>query len=176
MKFGFRKPNFKKSFKAKTTGKFKRSVKKATNPFYGKKGMGWVKNPKRAMRNKVYKKTTVGMSDFLKPKKSKSRSSIRHTPNRGRRSKPSITITANADTLNNVYSTVQNSMGSKKKTITLILAIFLGFFGVHRFYVGKTGTGILYLFSFGLLGIGWIYDIIMLFTGNFKDVNNDLIV
>ena len=66
MKFGMRKPSFKKSLKARTTGKIKRSVKKATIPGYGKKGMGYVKNPKRAVKNKVYHKTTFGLKDLFK--------------------------------------------------------------------------------------------------------------
>jgi len=55
---GFRKPSIKKSIKSRTTGKLKRKVKAAVNPFYGKKGIGWVKNPKKAMYNKIYQKTT----------------------------------------------------------------------------------------------------------------------
>ncbi len=39
-----------------------------------------------------------------------------------------------------------------------ILLTYLGLFGIHRFYMGKIGTGILYLISGGLFGIGWIYD------------------
>lgn len=58
MKFGPRKPNYKSSIKARTTGRVKRSAKKAVNPLYGKKGMGWVNNPKKAAYNKVYNKTT----------------------------------------------------------------------------------------------------------------------
>lgn len=68
MKFGIRKPNIKKSLKARTTGKLKRSVKKAVIPGYGKKGMGWIKNPKKAAYNKVYNKTTVGLGDIVKTK------------------------------------------------------------------------------------------------------------
>ena len=45
MKFGFRKPSIKKSFKARTTGKVKRAVKSATSPTYGKKGVGAIKSP-----------------------------------------------------------------------------------------------------------------------------------
>ena len=66
MKFGMRKPSLKKSFKARTTGKAKRAIKKAVIPGYGKKGSGWVKNPKNAAYNKVYKKTTFGLSDLFK--------------------------------------------------------------------------------------------------------------
>lgn len=58
MKIGYRKPSLKKSISARTTGRAKRTVKKALIPGYGKKGMGWVKDPKKAMYNKVYNKTT----------------------------------------------------------------------------------------------------------------------
>lgn len=66
MKIGMRTPNFKKSIKARTTGKVKRKIKKALIPGYGKKGMGWVKDPKRAAYNKVYNKTSFSLFDLLK--------------------------------------------------------------------------------------------------------------
>lgn len=66
MKFGIRKPNLKKSLKARTTGKAKRKLKKAVIPGYGKKGMGWVKDPKKAAYNKVYNKTTKNIFDIFK--------------------------------------------------------------------------------------------------------------
>ncbi|ABX43300.1 hypothetical protein Cphy_2943 [Lachnoclostridium phytofermentans ISDg] len=66
MKYGIRKPSLKKSFKARTTGKAKRKIKKALIPGYGKKGMGWLKNPKKAAYNKVYNKTSVSLSSILK--------------------------------------------------------------------------------------------------------------
>ena len=66
MKYGVRKPNVKKSIKARTTGKVKRKVKKAANPLYGKKGMGIVNDPKKAAYNAVYSRTTVGVSDVMK--------------------------------------------------------------------------------------------------------------
>lgn len=59
MKMGVRKPSLKKSLKARTTGKLKRSLKKSVNPLYGKKGIGMINNPKKAVYNKVYNKTTV---------------------------------------------------------------------------------------------------------------------
>lgn len=65
MKVGFRTPSLKKSLKARTTGRAKRAVKSAINPLYGKKGMG-VLHPKKAVYNKVYKKTTFGLSDIFK--------------------------------------------------------------------------------------------------------------
>lgn len=57
----------------------------------------------------------------------------------------------------------------KKRTPALLLCIFLGTLGIHRFYVGKVGTGILYIFTLGLFGIGTLIDLIMICTGNFKD-------
>ena len=66
MKLGMRKPSLKKSFKARTTGKAKRKVKKALIPGYGKKGMGWIKNPKKAAYNKVYNKTSFSLFDLFK--------------------------------------------------------------------------------------------------------------
>lgn len=64
MKYGVRKPSVKKSISARTTGKMKRTVKKAVNPMYGKNGSGVVRNPKKSMYNKVYSKTSVGLSDL----------------------------------------------------------------------------------------------------------------
>ena len=66
MKFGMRKPSLKKSISARTTGKMKRKIKRSINPYYGKKGMGWVRNPKRALYNKVYRKTTFGWKGLFK--------------------------------------------------------------------------------------------------------------
>lgn len=74
MKFGVRKPSLKKSIKARTTGKMKRKAKSAVNPFYGKKGMGYVKNPKKAVYNKVYNKTTVGANPLSYAAKTKKKS------------------------------------------------------------------------------------------------------
>lgn len=66
MKVGMRTPSFKKSFKARTTGRAKRSIKRALIPGYGKKGMGWIKNPKKAAYNKIYHKTSFSIFDLFK--------------------------------------------------------------------------------------------------------------
>lgn len=55
----------------------------------------------------------------------------------------------------------------KNKWIALLLCIFLGCFGAHKFYEGKNGMGILYLFTIGILGVGVIIDfIVLLFKPN----------
>ncbi len=51
----------------------------------------------------------------------------------------------------------------------VLLCVLLGAFGIHRFYVGKIGTGILMLFTLGGLGIWNLIDFVMIVTGNFKD-------
>lgn len=52
---------------------------------------------------------------------------------------------------------------------TVLLCFFLGALGVHRFYVGKIGTGILMLLTLGGLGIWALVDFIIIVCGNFKD-------
>ncbi|MDU6880445.1 hypothetical protein [Finegoldia magna] len=66
MKIGFRTPSLKKSFKARTTSKYKRQLKSAIDPTYGKNGIGWFKNPKKALYNKIYNKTTKSIFDIFK--------------------------------------------------------------------------------------------------------------
>lgn len=80
MKYGVRKPNVKKSIKARTTGKVKRQVKKAVNPLYGKKGMGIVNDPKKAAYNAVYSRTTVSVSDLAKEAASTTQKSAANVP------------------------------------------------------------------------------------------------
>jgi hypothetical protein len=66
MKFGIRTPSVKKAFKARTTGAVKRKTKSSYNPTYGAKGIGYAKSPKKAIGNKVYKKTTKSFWSFFK--------------------------------------------------------------------------------------------------------------
>lgn len=82
MKFGVRKPNFKKSVKARTTGKIKRKIKSSTNPLYGKKGTGMIKNPKKSLYNKVYRQTTIGVNPLSKTSSRKSTRSFSTVNNR----------------------------------------------------------------------------------------------
>lgn len=66
MKIGMRTPSLKKSLRARTTGAAKRAVKRALIPGYGKKGMGLLRDPERAVKNKIYKKTTFSLWDLFK--------------------------------------------------------------------------------------------------------------
>lgn len=82
VKIGYRKPSLKKSIKAKTTGRAKRTIKKAVIPGYGKKGSGWIKDPKRAAYNKVYNKTTKSMiPKNTKVKQSQNKNTSNPKPN-----------------------------------------------------------------------------------------------
>lgn len=69
MKFGIRKPSLKKMIKARTTSKWKRQIKKAIIPGYGKKGIGFWRSPKKHLYNKAYKRTTFDIFKLLGLKK-----------------------------------------------------------------------------------------------------------
>lgn len=66
-------------------------------------------------------------------------------------------------------------ISNKDWLTTLLLCIFGGGLGIHRFYVGKIGTGLLYLFSGGFLLIGVLIDLIIIVCGNFDDVDGNVI-
>ena len=62
-----------------------------------------------------------------------------------------------------VQNKVRHQFGTwKNKWIALLLCVFLGWMGAHKYYEGKIGMGILYTFTLGLFFVGWIVDIIIL--------------
>jgi hypothetical protein len=58
----------------------------------------------------------------------------------------------------------------KSKSTLLVLWFFFGFYGGHHFYAEKIGLGLIYLFTFGLFGLGWCIDFFVIIGGSFKDV------
>lgn len=66
MRFGMHKPSVKRMIKARTTGRAKRAVKKAVIPGYGRRGMGFVKNPKRSVKGAIYRRTTFSVWDLFR--------------------------------------------------------------------------------------------------------------
>lgn len=71
----------------------------------------------------------------------------------------------------------RNSNGKKDPDwmVTLLLCLFVGSFGAHRFYVGKTGTAILQLLTLGGCGFWALYDFIIIICKKFRDANGNII-
>ena len=156
MKIGFRSPSLSKSLKARTTGRLKRQIKRSVNPLYGKKGMGLIKNPQKAIYNKVYNKVTIdplkGVKKVSKVNKSQSKKSY---------SPPKQTTVHTPQT--RVIKTVTYKCN---KWIYILLAIFLGYFGAQYFYSGQKRKGFIALL-FCITGIpmliGFFHGISALF-------------
>jgi len=69
-----------------------------------------------------------------------------------------------------------NPISPKSRTIAAVLAFFFGVLGVHRFYVGKVGTGVAQILTAGGLGIWTLVDFIMILVGSFKDKEEQTLV
>lgn len=81
-----------------------------------------------------------------------------------------------AEAILNAQNTAADGVSQKDWLVTLLLAIFVGALGVHRFYTKKIGTGILWLLTGGCLWVGWLVDVIMIATSTFKDGDGLLIL
>ena len=68
-----------------------------------------------------------------------------------------------------------DSVSDKSNFTALLCCLLAGPLGIHRFYVGKNGTGFLYLFTLGFLGIGSLVDLIIIAMGKFKDSSGRLL-
>ena len=62
-----------------------------------------------------------------------------------------------------------NKKSHKSRIVALLLCIFVGYLGLHHFYAGKIGMGVLYLLTGGLFCIGWFYDIFKILSGTYCD-------
>jgi TM2 domain-containing membrane protein YozV len=68
------------------------------------------------------------------------------------------------------------TVSPKSRLAALLLCLFLGGLGVHRFYVGKIGTGVAMIFTLGGLGIWILIDLIMIVVGNFRDIDGKYVL
>lgn len=167
MKFGVRKPSLTRSFKARTTGRWKRAMKRAIIPGYGRRGMGLL-HPKRAMYNRIYRRTTVSAWDlakvFSKTGTSRRRASVPVAP--------TIDWTAvEADINRRIMMLPQEKQAllyqqyqahALVKRTVYVYWLFTGFVGGHRFYMHDYLQGIfmvlalLYFHWYAL--IWWLFD------------------
>jgi TM2 domain-containing membrane protein YozV len=80
-------------------------------------------------------------------------------------------------TLPDAYSdegeeTPQPDVSKRSRGLALVLSFFGGWFGLDRFYVGKISTAIPKLITFGGMGIWWLYDVVLIATGEFRDIDD----
>ena len=68
-----------------------------------------------------------------------------------------------------------DGVSDKSRTVAAVLCFFLGIIGIHRFYVGKTGTGIAMILTLGGLGVWALIDLIMILIGSFRDIQGRLV-
>lgn len=164
MKIGFRTPSLSKSLKARTTGRLKRQMKKAVNPLYGKKGMGLINNPKKAVYNMVYNKTTIDPLAGVK-KAAKRKPQSKAIP---KQEVPMYNINSNEEAEFAVYRINYTC----NKWVYIILALFLGVFGGQFFYSGEKSKGIKCLL-FCWTGIPFLYSLYMALVALFKPVDEN---
>jgi TM2 domain-containing membrane protein YozV len=77
--------------------------------------------------------------------------------------------TATPETKTMTPPTTEQTYSPKSRLVALLLCFFIGVLGIHRFYVGKIGTGVLQLVTLGGFGIWVLIDLILIVIGSFKD-------
>nr|WP_303815045.1 TM2 domain-containing protein [Acidaminococcus timonensis] len=178
MKFGIRKPSLKKSFSARTKGQLTRSIKRALIPGYGKRGMGWL-HPKRALYNRVYHRTTVGVGDIARlaagaaaakqqrPARTAARTAAPaavHRPTRAervQRLRLRLNVLSAAEQ-QEVDTYITPKLPSKRTAY--LLWFFTGLLGGHRFYLKSYISGALMaIFLIALTPLTVLWWIIDLF-------------
>lgn len=83
-------------------------------------------------------------------------------------SKSPQTININNIPIANSVNSINPMISPKSRLVSLLLCIFLGYLGIHRFYVGKIGTGIMYILTLGFFGFGILFDLILIIIGSFR--------
>lgn len=68
----------------------------------------------------------------------------------------------NQNTNQNINAAIPMGARLRNKWVAFLLCVTLGYFGAHKFYEGRMGSGLLYAFTFGLFGFGWFFDSISL--------------
>lgn len=63
--------------------------------------------------------------------------------------------------LKSLYGNLSSNDGEISPLVEFLITFFTGTFGVHKFMKGQIGMGLLYLFTMGIFGIGWLYDVIV---------------
>src|SRR3970040_298532 len=63
-------------------------------------------------------------------------------------------------------------VSERSRSVALVLGLMGGVFGLHRFYAGRTQSGVAMVFPLGGLGIWWLYDMVTLVAGEFRDADD----
>lgn len=169
MKVGIRKPNLKKTIKAKTTGKVKRTVKKTINPIYGKKGMGYINDPKKAVYNKIYDKTTIDarpVSFEAKNTSKQSQTTNTSSTNTVSDDNNNVWIGLNDNQLLDKIIEIKNKRKSSKRNCIIMYLIF----AVSLFY--SFGNGSFLSWSIVVVSVLWAIISGMNTTRYKKDIDS----